>query len=79
MVKMFKKMKFPTIINLLITSIPPSYDVGYLEDTRHLITVAILQIVENKCPPYHVNQPILQIVENTCPPYHVNQVNVRGF
>lgn len=41
LVKIFKKMMFHVVLNLSITSIPPRYYTGYLEDTQHLITVNV--------------------------------------
>ncbi|KAH7682604.1 Retrovirus capsid N-terminal protein [Dioscorea alata] len=52
--KIFKKTKFPAVINLAITSIPPSYNEGYIEDARHRITVEVF----SKSVPYQTHLPI---------------------
>lgn len=38
-------MKFHTVLNITITSIPSCYDIGYVEDTRHLITIEVFMMV----------------------------------
>lgn len=52
-------MMFHVVLNLSITSIPPIYDIGYLEDARHLITVEVLM----KIVSFEVHIPIDIFVE----------------
>lgn len=52
-------MKFPTVLNISITSIPSGYDIGYLEDTWHLITIEVFMMVV----PFQVHIPTDVFVE----------------